>query len=94
MGTAGRETSEEDTLCATYLKQSLEQGASDFSAIVSRLKDCPSARKFFDPAKDWAPARDFELCVSLNRFDFVLKAEPYAHDLVFLRRTVGKGARR
>jgi 2-phosphosulfolactate phosphatase len=87
MGTAGREMSEEDTLCATYLKQSLEQGSDDFRAVMSLLRDCPSARKFFDPAKDWAPERDFELCMSLNRFDFVLKAEPYEHDLVFLRKS-------
>jgi 2-phosphosulfolactate phosphatase len=87
MGTAGRVMNEEDTLCAAYLKQALEQGSDDFNAIVSHLKGCPSARKFFDPAKDWAPERDFELCMSLSRFDFVLKAVPLEHDLVFLRKT-------
>jgi hypothetical protein len=30
---------------------------------------------FFDPACDWAPQRDFELCTQVDAFDFVLRLE-------------------
>jgi 2-phosphosulfolactate phosphatase len=35
-----------------------------------------SGRRFFEAEKqEWAPREDFELCLDLNRFDFVLKVE-------------------
>ncbi len=86
MGTAGETISDEDTLCAEYLKDALEGRTSDFGEIVRRLRNCGSARKFFDPAKDWAPERDFELCLQLGRLPFVLRVEPYEDDLVCLRK--------
>jgi hypothetical protein len=30
---------------------------------------------FFDPACDWAPQRDFELCTQVDASDFVLRLE-------------------
>jgi 2-phosphosulfolactate phosphatase len=36
-----------------------------------------SAEKFFDASKEYAPERDFELCMDLDRFDFVLRACPH-----------------
>jgi 2-phosphosulfolactate phosphatase len=39
------------------------------------LRSAPSAAKFFDPACDWAPQRDFELCTQVDAFDFVLRLE-------------------
>jgi hypothetical protein len=30
---------------------------------------------FFDPACDWAPPRDFELCTRVDACDFVLRLE-------------------
>ena len=38
-----------------------------------RLRDAPAARKFFDPACDWAPRPDFDYCTDVDRFDFVLR---------------------
>ena len=43
--------------------------------VRERLRGAPSARKFFDPACDWAPQRDFELCTQVDAFDFVLRLE-------------------
>ena len=40
-----------------------------------RLRGAASAQKFFDPACDWAPQRDFELCTQVDAFDFVLRLE-------------------
>jgi len=86
MGSMGIFTSDEDILLAKYIKNALEGKPNDFSEIVKHLKNCISARKFFDPAKVWAPERDFDLCLSLNKFNFVLKVEPYQDSQVFLRK--------
>lgn len=45
------------------------------SVTREELLGAPSAQKFFDPACDWAPERDFELCTQLDAFDFVLRLE-------------------
>jgi 2-phosphosulfolactate phosphatase len=50
----------------------LRGGAPDVSRVRERLRGAPSALKFFDPACDWAPERDFELCTQVDAFDFVL----------------------
>ena len=43
--------------------------------IRERLRKASSAEKFFDPACDWAPERDFDLCTRVDEFDFVLQLE-------------------
>jgi 2-phosphosulfolactate phosphatase len=75
MGVAGERETDEDTLCAHYLRDRLEEKEVNFDKIVAYLRHCESSRTFFDPRKPWIPERDFELCLSLNRFSFVLKAE-------------------
>ena len=77
---------DEDALCAEYIKNAIENKANDFSEIVNHLRGYRSAHKFFDPAIDWAPERDFDLCLSLDRFNFVLKVEPYNNNQAFLRK--------
>jgi 2-phosphosulfolactate phosphatase len=74
MGDAGERETDEDTLCAEYLRDRLSGRGVDFERIREHLRCSESARKFFDPRKDWAPERDFELCMRLNRFGFVLHA--------------------
>ena len=45
-----------------------------------------SGARFFDPEKQsWSPQADFELCLNLNRFDFVLKVEK-EKELNYLRK--------
>ena len=44
--------------------------------VRNRLRTAASAAKFFDPACDWAPEQDFELCTAMDAFDFVLRLEP------------------
>lgn len=75
MGTAGVERSGEDVMCAQYIKNELEGYPNSIEAIGNYLKIIPSAQKFFDPDKDYAPERDFDLCLELDRFDFVLRRE-------------------
>jgi 2-phosphosulfolactate phosphatase len=75
MGWAGERIADEDTLCASYIWHCLEEGGSDFTPIREFLLGCGRLDYFFDPAQEWAPARDFELCLALDAFDFVIRAE-------------------
>lgn len=86
MGKNGSETALEDNLCAEYLKKALEGQPSDFGDIYHELLQGGAGRDFFDPAKDWMPQTDFELCLKLNRFDFILRVEKVAQGLVHLIR--------
>jgi 2-phosphosulfolactate phosphatase len=76
MGREAIEPSDEDILCAQFIKASLEGRTIDFQQIRTYLKSYRSAHKFFDPNLSWAPQRDFDLCLDLARFDFVLKVQP------------------
>jgi 2-phosphosulfolactate phosphatase len=75
MGAAAIAPSDEDTRCAEWLRDSLEDRAPDFAEIRDYLGGYGSAQRFFDIEKAHTPARDFELCLDLGRFDFVLKAQ-------------------
>ena len=72
MGHEARERCDEDDLCAQLLLARLRDQPFDTQAIRERLRAASSARKFFDAACDWAPARDFDLCTEIDAFDFVL----------------------
>ncbi|MFH1751835.1 MAG: 2-phosphosulfolactate phosphatase [archaeon] len=86
MGSAGTHIADEDKLCAEYIKNALENKTNDFSKIINHLRGYWSAHLFFDPTIDWAPERDFDLCLSLNKFNFVLKVEPYKENQVFFKK--------
>ncbi len=85
MGHEARERCDEDDLCAQLLLARLRDEPFDTTTIRERLRSAESAKKFFDPACDWAPERDFELCTQTDRFDFVLELDRSA-SLPSLRR--------
>ena len=73
MGLEALAPTEEDTLCAVYIKDLLEGRPTELSAEIERLK-ITSGAKFFDPAQnDVFPMKDFAMCTDADRFDFVLK---------------------
>ncbi len=76
MGHEARERCPEDDACAELLAARLAGRDPPTAALATRLRDAPGAAKFFDPAADYAPQRDFELCLALDRFDFVLRLGP------------------
>jgi hypothetical protein len=43
--------------------------------MVEQIRKGDGARFFAPEKQEWAPAADFDLCLSLNRFNFVLKVE-------------------
>jgi 2-phosphosulfolactate phosphatase len=74
MGHEARERCAEDDLCAETLVGLLAgKAAPGTQEVRERLRDVPAARKFFDPACDWAPEPDFDYCTEVDRFDFVLR---------------------
>ncbi|MBN1154160.1 2-phosphosulfolactate phosphatase [candidate division KSB1 bacterium] len=86
MGHAGQEMTAEDLACAEYLRDRLLGEQTDFPSIVENLRQAESARKFFDPNMDWAPEEDFNLCMNLNAFHYVLRAESYRDGLLCFRK--------
>lgn len=75
MGHEARENSDEDDICAELLRSRLTGQGMPADGIRERLRGASSAQKFFDPACDWAPERDFELCTRVDVFDFVLQLD-------------------
>ncbi|MFW5976648.1 MAG: 2-phosphosulfolactate phosphatase [Bacillota bacterium] len=75
MGEAGKVTAEEDMMCCQYMKDLLlDKKPQKFNEIREKLKN-GNGRKFFDSDKNWYKKRDFQLCMKLNKFNFVLKTE-------------------
>jgi 2-phosphosulfolactate phosphatase len=75
MGYSCRYPTDEDTLLAVYIKNELERIPNDFQAMVEQIRTGDGARFFASEKQDWAPMADFDLCLALNRFNFVLKVE-------------------
>jgi 2-phosphosulfolactate phosphatase len=75
MGYSCQYPTDEDTLLAVYIKNELEGIQNDFVAMVKQIRNGDGARFFAVEKQEWAPAADFDLCLSLNRFNFVLKVE-------------------
>jgi 2-phosphosulfolactate phosphatase len=75
MGYSCQYPTDEDTLLAVYIKNELEGVTNDFPAMVEQIKKGDGARFFAPEKQEWAPVADFDLCLSLNRFNFVLKVE-------------------
>ncbi|MEK7103364.1 MAG: 2-phosphosulfolactate phosphatase [Patescibacteria group bacterium] len=85
-GSANEHIADEDAVCARYIKNILLGESNDFEAIVDHLKKEGYANHFFDPARDSHPEEDFALCMALDRFNFVLKAETSEGGVVYLKR--------
>ena len=75
MGVRGVEASPEDTLCGEYIKAMLTGENINMEEGIKAIRNHKEGMKFFDPElQDVFPARDFEMCTDVDRFDMVLKA--------------------
>ena len=73
MGYEGDRSTQEDTFLAEYIQSKLTGQATNFAMMKAILRNGDGAR-LLDPANNgWSPATDFDLCLDLDRFDFVLK---------------------
>jgi 2-phosphosulfolactate phosphatase len=85
MGYACQYPTDEDTLCAEYIRNELTGLPNDWEMKKNRIRNCTGSRFFENDSQEWAPQEDFELCLDLNRFDFVLKVERQ-DNFIFLRK--------
>lgn len=73
MGYEGNRPTQEDTFLAEYIKAGLSGESADFSRMKEILRTGDGAR-LLDPANHtWSPASDFDLCLDIDRFDFVIR---------------------
>ncbi|MBE6552066.1 MAG: 2-phosphosulfolactate phosphatase [Ruminococcaceae bacterium] len=85
MGLEGATQSDEDTLCALYIKSLLENSPFDPERETAKLQ-YTSGAKFFDPEKnDVFPRDDFYMCTDIDIFDFVLKLERPDKGIPYIR---------
>ncbi|HJX71867.1 MAG TPA: 2-phosphosulfolactate phosphatase [Bacteroidales bacterium] len=84
MGYSASHPIEEDNYCAQYIQNSLENISSDFEQMVETIKSTSGRRFFMDDMQEHCPSEDFFLCLDLNRFDFILKAEKRSDGLINL----------
>lgn len=74
MGLEAKEPTEEDTLCARYIKAILEgnEDEIDMPAEIENLK-VTSGAKFFDEKQNKVfPRPDFFMCTEVDKFDFAI----------------------
>jgi len=88
MGLEAISETEEDTLCANYIKSLLEGTEIDMEKEIENLK-YTSGAKFFDKAQnDVFPEADFHMCTELNKFDFVLKLRKGNDGLSYMEKCI------
>lgn len=75
MGYSMIHPTEEDTLCAEYIKASLENVPVDFNKIKETIRNSSAKRLFAPENQSFSPSSDFELCTDLGRFNFILNLE-------------------
>lgn len=73
MGKAGLTPAPEDKLCAMYLANLLQGVPNAFEAIPRFLRNADTAAIFFGDTAI-VPEEDFNLCLTLDAFDFYLEA--------------------
>lgn len=87
MGLMAEAQTEEDNLCAEYIKSLLEDTPlPDIYEQMADLKNTSGA-KFFDPSQQSVfPRRDFEMCIELNTVPFVLRLKKDPGGLDYMER--------
>ncbi len=85
-GFEGCREAAEDTFCAHYIKDDLEGRNPTTAGLREKLKNAPSARRFFDPSDTASPLSDLDMCLALNRFDFVIRKSEAGPDICHLSR--------
>ena len=91
MGTGGVMRAQEDMMCAMYIKNEIEEYPNSIETLRTFLRGVDSAAKFFDETRYDCPEEDFDLCMDLDRFDFVLKGEPVEGGVRMVKASVSEG---
>lgn len=73
MGYEGLYPTQEDDFCAEYIANELSGKPTDYPQMVELIRKGDGARLLDPKNHAHSPATDFDLCLGLNRFNFVLK---------------------
>jgi 2-phosphosulfolactate phosphatase len=84
MGVEAARRANEDDLCSEYLKSLLLDLPFDINKVRPILREAPTSARFFDVNRPWSPERDFDLCLDIDRFDFMLQAQVMADGNAYL----------
>lgn len=86
MGLEAISETEEDTLCANYIKSLIEGTEIDINSEIEKLR-YTSGAKFFDKEQnDVFPEKDFNMCTELNKFDFVMRLNKRINGLGYMEK--------
>ena len=72
MGLEGRERSDEDELCALYIRNLLEGRQPDRAALAALVRAGKEAGKFGDPTCPHFRREDLEIAVRIDTYDFAV----------------------
>ena len=86
MGYECLEPTDEDTFCAEYIRNTLENIKTEFNKMVNIVRNGAGKRFFISQNQEFSPKNDFHLCMRLNKFNFILKTEAYSENLVCLKK--------
>ena len=65
----------EDYLCAAYIRTLIERKMTEFANIKKYLKKHPCAYGFIKKPLTKHSRADFNLCIDVDKFNFVIKAK-------------------
>lgn len=75
MGLEAVSQTEEDNLCAYYIKSLLEDNPIELRDEIENLKNTSGAKFFDEKQQEVFPEKDFYLSTEVDKFNFVLKLE-------------------
>ena len=73
MGYEDRVPTEEDTVCAEYIRSILLKQPYDQAAAVKLMRETSGQRFFIPEDQSFAPQRDFALCIQFDQFPFAME---------------------
>ena len=86
MGYSANVETEEDTLCAEYISDLLENREPDFEKMKSVIRTTSGKRFFMKEKQYHAPKEDFDLCLQPGKFNFVLQASKENDDVFAIKK--------
>ena len=86
MGWNARRRTDEDELCAMYLRNLLEGRNPDVNALHTVARTGGEVAKFYDPNQPHFHQQDCEIALDIDRFDFAIAIEREDNLLIARRR--------
>lgn len=91
MARPGELPTEEDDLCAKYIKSLLENNPLDnLEKELEHLKLNRGSKFFNESMQDIFPKEDFYLCTEINKFNFILQVNKDENGMLFVKKMMYK----